>query len=468
MKFTNSFIFCAVLFAGLVFLSPIFGQSNNNNNSNRNNNGNNNNGGGWYGGSSVVGGVEVDANGILKTAESAKMKAVGESLAKLLEQVPADLKEKASVRKVSLKKIDAQMQDIIAKNGEFPDALRYLGGLTAIRYIVVVPEENDVLLVGPAEGWKVDAFSNVVGTSSGRPVLRLEDLLTVFRAWSHTERPSVITCSIDPTQDALAKIAQVEKQFAYATAANAQAKANAYEQAYGLNTVTVNGVPANSRFAKVLVACDYKMKRFGLGLESSNVRGLPSYTSLINGSQSQRTPRFWLAPEYGTVSYDSQKNVWQLSEVKVKALTDDEYIDSRSNSRQSSGKVDKAAMNWCGKMNAHYDALCKVDPVFGDLKNCMELAIAAALIQREGLLEKADCKLPTFAENSQAKPVSYPVPKNVPSQSVISRAGQSIIIACGGVEINPFVPVQNAKLDSALDKSAKDLAKTDGKAWWSK
>lgn len=360
------------------------------------------------------------------------------------------------------------MQDIIAQNGEFPDSLRYLGGLTAIRYVVVVPEEQDVLLVGPAEGWKMDAYGNVLGVSSNRPVLRLEDLLTLFRTWGPAKRPTVITCSIDPTQEALAKIAQVEKQFAYATSANARAKASAYQAAYGMNTVTLNGIPENSRFAKILVAADYKMKRIGLGFESSNVRGLPSYTSLISGSQQQRTPRFWLAPEYGTVTHDSQKNIWQLSDVKVKALTEDEYIDTRSGSRQSTGKSDKAAINWCNKMNTHYDALCKAEPVFADLRNCMELAIAVALIQREGLLEKARCELTTFAENSQAKPNAYPVPKSVPSEAVVSRAGRSVIVACGGVEINPFLAVQNAKLDSGIDKEAAKLAKTEGDAWWSK
>ena len=422
---------------------------------------------GVYYGGSVVGGVAIDANGALSTAPKSAMEAVGKELAKLLEPIPADLNEKTPIRKVSLKKLEAEMRQIIDKKGEFPDAMRYLGGLTAIRYVVVVPEENDILLVGPAESWTVDALGSVIGKSSGRPVLRLEDFLTIFRAWNNQDRPSVITCSIDPTPEAMRKIAQVESQFRVLTKENINAYAAAQEEAYGMNVVTVQGVPADSRFAKILVAADYKMKRIGLGHEDSGVRGLPSYVSMISGSQKQRTPRFWLAPEYGVVSHDSKKLTWQLSEVKVKALTENEYVDLRSGSRQSAGKPDKAAISWCDKMNNNYDALSKVDPVFGDLKNCMELAMTVALIKRERLMEKVDCKLPTIAEETVLK-IAYPAPKTVPSKAVISRNARSFVVACGGVEINPFVTLENAKLESKIDAERETLSKTVGDAWWSK
>lgn len=421
----------------------------------------------YYGGS-VVGGVEVNAEGILAKAPKKTMDEVGKTLARLLEPIPGDLGQEAPIRKISLKKLDASMNEVVRAGKEFPDTIRYLGGLTAIRYIVVVPEENDILLVGPSEAWKVDSTGNVVGKTSGRPVLRLEDLITIFRTWHGNERPSVITCSIDPTPEALAKATQVQRQFSGAPPREAEAFRTAMEDAYGMNVVTIQGVPENSRFAKILVAADYKMKRIGLGQEPSMVRGLPSYTSLISGSQWQTNPRFWLAPEYGTITHDSKKLIWQLSEVKVKALTEDEYIDTRTSTRQSSGRTDKAAVAWCNKMNANYTALSKVDPVFGDLKNCMELAIAVALIEREGLMQKAGCKLPTMTDEAAMKPLALPAPKYVPSRGTIVKSGRSVVIATGGVEVNPFKTLEGAKLDTKIDAQRTDLTKTSGDAWWSK
>ncbi|MDR2705329.1 MAG: DUF1598 domain-containing protein, partial [Planctomycetaceae bacterium] len=337
-----------------------------------------------------------------------------------------------------------------------------------IRYLVVVPEENDILLVGTSESWQVDAYGNIVGKTSGRPVFRLEDLLTVFRAWNNQSRPSVITCSIDPTKEALVKIAQVDRQFPVVDRNNVQAFAAAQENAYGRNVVTLQGVPDQSRFAMVLAIADYKMKQISLGHIPSPVRSLPSYVSLIGGSQKQINPRFWLAPEYGTITHDSKKLTWQLSEVKVKALTENEYFDSKSNSLQPAGKPDRAALNWCNKMTANYDVLSKVDPVFGDLRNCMELAIAVALIHQEGLLEKANCKLNAFEDTTLLKPVVYPVPKTVQSQATIAKIGRSFVVACGGVEVNPFNTLQNLQLDSKIDTERNDLVKTTGNNWWSK
>ncbi|MDR1140061.1 MAG: DUF1598 domain-containing protein [Planctomycetaceae bacterium] len=423
---------------------------------------------GVYYGGSVVGGVEIDAAGLVKTTSKRTMEEVGKSLSKLLEPIPTDLNEKTLIRKISLKKLNAQICRTIENQEEFSDSIRYLGGLTAIRYLVVVPEENDIILVGPSESWQADSYGNVIGKTSGRPVFRLEDLLTVFRAWNNQSRPSVITCSIDPTKDALAKIAQVDRQFPVVDRNNVQAFASAQETAYGMNVVTLQGVPEQSRFAMILVIADYKMKQIGLGHVPSPVRNLPSYVSLIGGSQKQINPRFWLAPEYGTITHDSKKLTWQLSEVKVKALTDDEYIDSRSNSRQPTGKPDRAAINWCNKMTANYDALSKADPVFGDLKNCMELAITVALIRQEELLEKAGCKLNAFEDATFLKPVVYPVPKKVRSQATVAKNGRSFVVACGGVEVNPFITLQNVQLDSKIDTERTNLAKTTGNAWWSK
>jgi hypothetical protein len=423
---------------------------------------------GVYYGGSVVGGVEIDLEGLIKITPKRTMEEIGKNLTKILAPVPADLDEKTAVRKISLKKLNAQICQTIEQQLEFSDSIRYLGGLTSIRYLVVVPEENDILLVGTSESWQADSYGNIVGKTSGRPVFRLEDLLTVFRAWNNQSRPSVITCSIDPTKEALVKIAQVDRQFSVVDRNNVQAFAAAQENAYGRNTVTLQGVPEQSRFAMVLAVADYKMKQISLGHISSPVRSLPSYVSLIGGSQKQINPRFWLAPEYGTITHDSKKLTWQLSEVKVKALTENEYFDSKSNSLQPVGKPDRAAINWCNKMNVNYDALSKADPVFGDLRNCMELAITVALIRQEGLLEKADCKLNAFEDATLLKPVVYPVPKTVQSQATIAKNGRSFVVACGGVEVNPFSTLQNVQLDSKIDTERNNLVKTTGNNWWSK
>lgn len=418
-----------------------------------------------YGGS-VVGGVEINAEGVLRTAPKASLDNLGKALARLLEPVPDDLAQEATIRKISLKSLNHEMEKVVKSGqngGSFSDSLHYLGGLTSLHYIVVVPEENDVLLVGSAEGWKIDGRGNVVGKVSQKPVMRLEDLVTLYRMIVRPERPSVISCSIDPTPEAMARVAAVKRTFDVVNQRNVNAYANALQEAYGMNVVTFRGVPENSRIAKILVAADYKMKRIGLDQEPSGLRSLPSYVSMLPRSSKHDTPRFWLAPEYSTVTYDSKKLIWKLGTVKVNALTEDEYIDTRNGARSSSGRTDATAVAWCKKMNDNYNELAKIDPVFAELKNVMELAMAVALIRSENLLDKAKCKLSLFDDDITMKMPSYPVPKYVQSESTMTRT----VVACGGVEINPFTPLEKSTLDNKIDAEREKVAKWNSETWWS-
>jgi len=61
------------------------------------------------------------------------------------------------------------------------------------------------VLVGPAEGWKIDDHGALVGATTGRPLLLLDDLRVALRAAGGPVR-SVISCSIDPTQEGLQRL----------------------------------------------------------------------------------------------------------------------------------------------------------------------------------------------------------------------------------------------------------------------
>jgi hypothetical protein len=380
------------------------------------------------------------------------------------EKIPDDLLQQVPIRKVSLKKINQAIQKTLDDGGFLPDTARYLGGLTAINYVVLAPEEKDILLVGPSEGWKIDATGYVVGNVTGRPILRLEDLVVLFRTWYNKESHSTITCSIDPTPESIARMNAVKSKYGVPSQQNAVAYANDLEKAGGSDVVVIKGIETTSRIAKTLFAADFKMKQIGLGHIQSGLRGLPSYLSLLTGSPRNINPRFWLSADYDVIYHDSLKLTWKLPDVKVNAKTEDQYIDVRSNSRLASGKVDPAAVRWCKKMDEQYNALSRVDPVFGELRNCMSLAMVVALIIREDLLNKSGCSISAITDEPRMKTPQLPEPKFVAVKSIIGKN----VVACGGVEINPFNAIQSAKLDNKIDKQREQLAKTTGNNWWSR
>ena len=68
-----------------------------------------------------------------------------------------------------------------------------------MQYVLVYPEQQDVVLVGPAEGWRINDDGHAVGKTTGRPVIQLEDLLVALQtAWTGN---APVSCSIDPTEE---------------------------------------------------------------------------------------------------------------------------------------------------------------------------------------------------------------------------------------------------------------------------
>src|SRR3954468_13985852 len=148
-----------------------------------------------------VGGVSIDASGVVTMADKGNRVLVRDALRKVHSAPAAELSGAAEMRMVSLRRLDAAIAATGKTTAEqLPDDLRFLAGIQRIQYVLVYPEENDVVIAGPGEGWKVDDEGNVVGVTTGRPVLRIEDLLVAFRTVDNARRGG-ISCSIDPTAE---------------------------------------------------------------------------------------------------------------------------------------------------------------------------------------------------------------------------------------------------------------------------
>jgi hypothetical protein len=413
----------------------------------------------------LVGGVEVQPDGCIRSAPAEDIKAAGQWLTSIMQPVEPDLAAMSPLRKISLKKLDAEMQSVVAAKGGFADSVRYLAGLASIQYLIAVPEANDILLVGPGEGWITDGAGNVIGQNSKLPVLSLENFLTLFRSWNGTAKQDVVSCSFDLTPEAENKIAQLDREYTGVDEKNAKAFADALENSYSYQQIHITGIDATSRLAKILVAADFRMKQYALGLETPPVRTVPSYAGLITGKPQAAPTKFYLVAEYDEVQYDSKKLTWQLGNVKVKVLTEYDYLQ-RQHGTAANTKPDRAAANWCSKLEANFESLAKKEPVFNELKNGMLLALAAALIRSENLLQKANCSLPVFSDAVRLRPLVYPQPKTVQSQATITKNGYSTVVVCGGIEINPFSVLQKTRLESKMDKDRNRLIKMTSDNWY--
>jgi hypothetical protein len=420
--------------------------------------------GGCIGISQAVGGISVDAAGVLKNAGADVRNELREVRNAALQEIAGDLRVPHELRKISLRRLEAAIAQQQATGKPIPDEIRYLAGLQRIRYMLVDADKHDIVLAGFGEGWEVDAYGNLIGLTSGRPVMQLDDLLVALRTFSVQGRG--MTCSIDPTPEGMKQLREYVSKLT--TIGEPERTRDTIEQLLGPQTITITGVDPTSHFARVMVAADYRMKRLGMNFDPSPVPGMPSYVQLTKAGgrgMQNLTPRWWLVPQYERVLTDGEGLAWELRGGSVKCLTEDSYFD-QDGSRAQAGRSSPAAQRWADTMTAKYDELSLKDPIFGELRNCMELAIAAALIVREDLTGRADCPLPLLLDQHRLATEQYAAPRHTDTKAnFVKKSSNWVITASGGVQIGPGTVLSKAQTSEEL-KAYRRANTAGGKSWW--
>lgn len=412
----------------------------------------------------AVGGIYIDAQGVVSAPEVGSREQLVAQWQAGLEPVPADLEKFTDLRMVSLRRLDAEIAKSRREQKSLPDAVQYLAGLQRVEYVLIYPEQGDIVLAGPAEGWKVDDLGNTVGATTNRPVLLLQDLIVALRT-AEASNGNGISCSIDPTDEGVARWRELERHL---TGDNPAVVARRIEQALGEQVITIRGVPTTSHFARTLVAADFRMKRLAMNFEPAPVDGLPSYLSLMKigrGGGQNALPRWWLAADYQPLLRDEAGLAWQIRGQGVKCMTEDDFV-AEDGSRQQSGKASPAAQRWAEMFTDRYEDLANHDSSFGHLRNAIDLAVVGALLNKERLIEKTKLELPWLQEQEQIE--EYPAPRRVASQASLIKKGRNwVISASGGVQFQPWMVADNAEQSTEIapirDKVAAAESNTN---WW--
>lgn len=410
-----------------------------------------------------VGGVVVDTQGILRTATVDEMTKLAKARVEQLKQMPVDMNVATPLRKVSLRRM---LEEFAARKAKaqmplFTEDMEYLAGLTRIQYVFVYPEEKDIVLAGPAEPIKASPTGHMVGAETGHPILQLDHLLVALRTAEAAGREA-ISCSIDPTKEGIAAFNSIVGGVRRFDAG----LVGRLEKAMGMQEVTITGVPLGSDFARTMVAADYRMKRLAMGFEKIPVRGLPTYLSMVTAN-SPAMPRWWMAPHYDAIHKDAEGLAWELRGLGVKVMTEDTIFGQDGNATRT-GKTSPAAQKWADLMTQKYSDLTVHYPIFGELRNMMDMAVVGALLVKHDLFKKADLDLsPLMNDRAVAARDDFPVPKKVPT--VVSwdkKGGAYVVTASGGVEINSWKVAEKAQTSKGLETPRKESVHAGSKWWW--
>lgn len=410
----------------------------------------------------AVGGVSISAEGMIGATDLAHQRELHDEVEKALQPVPGDIKNFSKLRKISLRGLEAAIVNHRAKETtNLPQTIQMLAGLQQVQYIFVYPELNDIVLAGPAEGWQVNQLGEVVGVTTGKPVMRLDDLLVGLR-FAHE---GAVQCSIDPTEKGLTALRQYASKIS--SGSNPEAVMGQIEQTLGMQEISVGGVPAGSNFARVMVAADFKMKRLAMNFEQADGVDLASYLHIAqiqkNGLQNM-LPRWWLTPKSAPIRTTADGMAWELRGLAVECKTEDDFLNA-DGTRKHSGKAGSAAQKWANAFTAKFAEISKKQTVFADLRNLIDLAVVGAVIHKHNLLEAAGLNAPHLMSEEVID--SYDVPRRVESKASVLRRGNGwLISASGGVQMFPEELIGASEESAELGAVRKDATAKDMNWWW--
>lgn len=141
-----------------------------------------------------------------------------------------------------------------------------LAGLQRIEYVLVSPptegsQVGDLVLAGPAGDWFVQPSGRIAALETGRPIVRLDDLLVLLRRYQTTKRAS-FGCSITPRREALAATQEYLRKTGKRPLELGGRKQwlTGLRDTLGKQDVEYFGIDPQTRVARVLLAADYHMK----------------------------------------------------------------------------------------------------------------------------------------------------------------------------------------------------------------
>jgi len=426
------------------------------------------------------GGVYVDPKGVLKT-----VKVEGTPRLTRVRRAAAtsggnrNVRLPSKMRKVSLTRLEKEIQLLWADGREPNDAMLNLAGMTEVRYLLVYPETGDIVIAGPAGDWTRNADGRIVNTETGRPVLQLDDLVVLLR--NSLDGDGTFTCSIVPKKENLAAThAFLRKSAATPLKPGRAARErwlNDLRDTLDRQNIEVKGIDPRTRVARTIVEADYHMKLIGMGLEEGTL-GVESYLDSIKLAEGEAPPpmnvlRWWFTLNYEAITASEDRNAFEFVGQGVKVLSENEMLTERGE-RVHTGKSDELTARFARSFTKEFDKLIEKYPVYAELQNIFDLALVAEMIRAEDLAGRTDWHVTHFGDPKQFEVELATAPAEV--DTVINHrmvnGNQIIAGVSGGVAFRPQPLVRRDAIetddsgDLAHGRKNATPVELPQRAWW--
>jgi hypothetical protein len=364
------------------------------------------------------------------------------------------------LRYVSLPRLEAAIAQRQAAHQPLEPAMLTLAGLQRVQYVLVYPETHDLVLAGPAGDWQATR-EGLVDAASGHPLVRLDDLLTLWRR-QREKGEAAFGCSIVPRQAGLARV----QDYIASTSGQPIEPSQRREWlaglrgALGVQDVEYFNIDPHTRVAGLLLAADYHMKLIGMGL-ADGVPGVKSYLATVHiGADGKAPPmeilRWWFSIPASTVAVTAEHDAFALPAQCVQVLSENEMLAARGE-RVHTGQSDELNSRFAKSFTAEFEALAEKYPVYAQLARVFELSLAVAIVENEGLPAKVGWTPALLLDGERLRLPRIDSPTGV--ETVINHrliGGRHILAGVsGGVSVDA---ARNMTVAAASGEAAASLA----------
>ncbi len=252
--------------------------------------------------------------------------------------------------------------------------------------------------------------------------------------------------------------------------------ANKCQEELGLQDAVFNGVPLDSRVARVILEADYRMKLIGIDKLDAGPN-IPSYFDLLTPQSIQQNPpkldalRWWMTMKYDAILHSKSRLVFEIQGPSVQCQSENELV-TKDGDRIHTGQADPHNQTFAQNFTQHYGELAQRDLVFADLKNIFDLSLVAALINKEQLVSNTERGYGVFGANGEYQTAKFEPAKTV--MSVVNHkvyGGKDIIVqVAGGVRADMVALLKNTEIyreSNRLDNMQHQAPELpEGRWWW--
>jgi hypothetical protein len=222
-----------------------------------------------------------------------------------------------------------------------------------------------------------------------------------------------------------------------------------------------------------MVEADYRMKLIGIGIEPPPVK-MATYVGRANPNDVARNAmqRWFFTPNYECVKVSEDDLAMELVGEGVKLIGENELVNA-DGSRANAAAGNKASEMFCKSFTELYPQIAARNPVYAQLKNLIDLSMAAAFIQKQDYYAQSGWKGETLLDEDKYQIETYEAPKTVETACAAIWKGNRLMTPVGGgVRIEPTMALVADRLlsdEQGAVKQAREEIKLDGLAknqWW--